>query len=252
MNAKPPVISRKIGLIGGLSFPSTITYYDRLNRLVNQRLGSAHSARIVLESLDFQPVADWLATGNGAAVTAELCSAGQRLVDAGADLVAMCCNTVHKHAASVQAALPVPLVNICIATAREAARQGAQTVALLGSTYSMEDSFYRSEFERLGVRVRVPELDDRRFIQRAIETELSVGDISSATRARFVRIARELCDQGAQSVVLACTEIPLVIGARDVPVPVIDTVQVHCAAILSSAFDFTHVAPRSITCAAPI
>jgi aspartate racemase len=252
MNATPAAASRKIGLIGGLSFPSTITYYDRLNRLVNQRLGSAHSARIVLESLDFQPMADWLTADDGAAVTAELIGAGRRLADAGAEFVAMCCNTVHKHAAAVQAGLPVPLVNICRATAREAAARGARTVALLGSTYSMEDSFYRGEFERLGIRVRVPDLDDRRFIQRAIETELSVGDVSPATRARFVRIARELCDMGAQSVVLACTEIPLVIGARDVAVPVIDTVEVHCAAILSAAFDSKPVTSRSPACAAPI
>lgn len=199
-----------------------------------------------------RPVADWLSAGDGSAITAELQAAGHRLVAAGADLVAMCCNTVHKHANAVQAKLPVPLVNICRCTAREAVKRGAHSVALLGSTYSMEDSFYRSEFERLGVRVRVPDLDDRRFMQRAIETELSVGDISAGTRSRFVRIARELCEQGADTLVLACTEIPLVIRAEEVAVPIIDTVEVHCAAIISSAFDMTPVVGRRITCTASI
>lgn len=252
MNADHTYMVRKIGLIGGLSFPSTITYYERLNRLINQRLGKAHSARIVLESLDFQPMVEWLTANNSAAATSALVAASRRLTDAGADLIAMCCNTVHKYAAAVESGIEVPLVNICRCTAQESMRRGFRTVALMGSTYSMEEGFYRREFEREGIRVLVPELNDRRFIQHAIESELSVGDISPQTRARFIQIAHTLCARGADALVLACTEIPLVIRQQDIDFPIIDTVEVHCTAIVSHVFNNTPIQPTRVACAAPI
>lgn len=249
MNSQNTTAALKIGLVGGLSYPSTMTYYQRLNKLFNQRLGRAHSARIVLESLDFQPMAEWLTSENGTAVTGTLLAASRRLVDAGADLVAMCCNTVHKYAAAVQSGIDVPLINICRSTASEAVTRGARTVGLLGSAYSMEESFYRNEFERQGVRVFVPEVSDRRFMQQAIESELSVGTISPHTRERFIRIAQKLRDRGVDAIVLACTEIPLVICQQDIEVPIIDTVEVHCKSIVSHAFGDTRFEPGSTSCA---
>lgn len=230
--------SRKIGLVGGLSFPSTVIYYDRLNRLVNHRLGKAHSARIVLDSLDFQPVAEWLSAGNGEAVTGELVASSRRLISAGADIIGMCCNTVHKYASAVEKEIDVDFVNICQCTAQEVKKRGARTIALLGSSFSMEESFYHEEFEQIGVTVRVPKLDDRRFMQLAIEHELSTGKVSIATRERFLKISQEICTDSTDALVLACTEIPLIINKYNANIPVIDTVKVHCDALIERAFDF--------------
>jgi aspartate racemase len=230
---------KKIGLIGGLSYPSTITYYELVNRLGNRYLGAARSPRIVMESLNFQTIADGLRTGDCRAVQEELCTAASRLADAGAELIAMCCNTVHKFANEVEASTDVPIVNICRCTAGYASLAGFRHVGLMGSAYSMEESFYRGEFARHGVLVSIPSPAGRRFIQHAIETELSIGKISDATRARFIRIAQELIDQGSQALVLACTEIPLVLRPGDVDVPVIDTVRVHVDSILQAAAE-TH------------
>ncbi|MFM0738667.1 amino acid racemase [Paraburkholderia xenovorans] len=226
---------KKIGLIGGLSYPSTITYYELVNRLGNRYLGAACSPRIVMESLNFQTIADGLRIGDRRAVQEELCTAASRLADAGAELIAMCCNTVHKFASEVEASTEVPIVNICRSTAGYASLAGFRHVGLMGSAYSMEESFYHGEFARHGIRASIPSPAGRRFIQHAIETELSVGRISDATRERFLSIAEELIEQGAQALVLACTEIPLVLRPHDVDVPVIDTVRVHVDSILQAA-----------------
>jgi aspartate racemase len=243
-------LPRKIGLIGGLSYPSTVTYYARLNQRVNQRLGRAHSARMVLESLDFQPIAQQLATGDDLAVIGTLQAAAKRLVEAGAEVMALCCNTVHKFAPAIEAGLRVPLINICHCTAQHCAEHGYGQVALMGSAFTMEERFYRDRFARFGVEAVVPGPADRHFMQRAIESELSVGEVPSTTRERFVAIAQDLC-RGAEALVLACTEIPLVLRPGDVDVPVIDTVDLHCAAIVQAAFAQPLPQERSASCAVP-
>ena len=226
----------KIGLVGGLSFPSTITYYDRINRIVNRRLGKAHSPRIALESLDFQPMVEWIAARDGRAVAGEIAAAAARLERSGADFYAICCNTVHEYADLVRDQVSLPLVDICQETAREAARRGFATVGLLGSAFSMEQAFYRDRFEAAGIRVVTPEADDRAFMQKSIEVELCTGDISPSTRERFLRIANGVLGAGAEALVLACTEVPLVIRPEQFDAPVIDTVDVHTAAIVEYAF----------------
>jgi aspartate racemase len=244
-------LPRKIGLIGGLSYPSTITYYSRLNQLVNQRLGRAHSARIVLESLDFQPIAHQLATGEDLAVIGTLQAAAKRLAEAGAEVVALCCNTVHKFAPAIEAGLRVPLINICQCTAQHCAEHGYQRVALMGSAFTMEERFYRDQFAGFGVEAVVPAASDRHFMQRAIESELSIGNVPLATRQRFLAVARELCGRGAEALVLACTEIPLLLRPDDVDMPVIDTVELHCAAIVQAAFAPALPLERNASCAVP-
>jgi aspartate racemase len=226
---------KKIGLIGGLSYPSTITYYERINQLGNQYLGDAHSPRVCVESLDFQRVADWLTTGNEEALVDELSCAAARLINSGAELVAICCNTVHKYAKQVGARTAVPIVNICECVADHAALRGYGRVGLLGSAYSMEEAFYRDEFKHRGIATSIPPEPERRFVQQVIETELSVGEVSAATRRRFLDIAHDLLDQGAETLVLACTEIPLVIRAADLDAPLIDTVEIHAASIVAQA-----------------
>ncbi|MDG9701249.1 aspartate/glutamate racemase family protein [Streptomyces sp. DH37] len=236
----------RIGLVGGLSFPSTITYYDRINRLVNARLGKAHSPRIVLESLDFQPMVEWLAARDGRAVAAEIAAAALRLERSGADFFAVCCNTVHEYADLIGERVSLPMVDICRATAEETAHRGFSRVGLLGSAFSMEQAFYRDRFAAQGIEVMVPEAADRAFMQESIERELCTGDISRATRDRFARIARDLLGGGAEALVLACTEIPLVVRAQDVGAPVIDTVDVHTRAIVEYAFGPVAAAARSV------
>lgn len=238
----------KIGLIGGLSFPSTVTYYDRINRLANRRMGKSHSPRIVLESLDFQPMLEWLAALDGTPVTTTLVDAAKRLENAGAELIAMCCNTVHKYANAVESRMSVPLVNICRCTADEARNRGAKTVGLLGSAFSMEESFYRDEFDRQSIRVVIPQPADRRFMQDSIENELCLGDISIATRDRFLRIANGLLQERADILVLACTEIPLVIRPEDIDAPLLNTVDVHSAAIVERAFELVENRLRTDAC----
>jgi aspartate racemase len=242
---------RKIGLVGGMSYPSTLTYYRRLNELVNQHLGRAHSARLVLESLDFQPMAHQLATGNDAAVVHTLQGAMQRLVGAGAEVVAMCCNTVHRFAPAIDCGLEAEFVDICSCAAGACSGRGYRRVGLLGSAFTMEEPFYRDRFEALGVEVVVPAPADRRFMQRAIESELSVGALLVETRARFVAVARELSGRGAEALVLACTEIPLILHPDDVDVPLIDTVELHCTSIVQAAFAPPLLVERSAPCAVP-
>ncbi|MER5889947.1 amino acid racemase [Streptomyces sp. NPDC001941] len=225
----------KIGLVGGLSFPSTVTYYDRINRLVNRRLGKAHSPRIALESLDFQPMVERIAARDGEAVAAEIGAAARRLAASGADFYAIACNTVHEFAPLIERHTALPLLDICVATAEETSRRGVSTVGLLGSAFSMEQAFYRDRFTARGIKVVVPEAPDRAFMQDSIERELCTGDISVATRERFARIARDALAAGAEALVLACTEVPLVIRAEDFDCPVIDTVDVHTTAIVERA-----------------
>lgn len=242
----------EIGLIGGLSFPSTITYYDQINRLANKRLGKAHSPRIIIDSLDFQPVADWLTANDGEAVTKHLIDSAVRLANAGAKCVAMCCNTVHKYAEVVREMSPIPLINICECTAADARGRDIKTVGLLGSCYTMEEDFYRNELEQQGIAVVVPGKDERSFIQHVIETELSLGTVSPETKARFISIANGLVERGVQAIILACTEIPLVIQSNDVAVPLIDTVDVHSKAIVEFAMHSSNKESREKSCVAHI
>ncbi|MER5731073.1 amino acid racemase [Streptomyces sp. NPDC002138] len=233
----------KIGLVGGLSFPSTITYYYRINREINSRLGLAHSPRIALESLDFQPMVEAIAARDGDSVAGQIAGAARRLEAGGADFFAICCNTVHEYADLVTAQTDLPLINICKATAAETARRGFTRIGLLGSAFSMEESFYRDEFTARGIEVVTPEADDRAFMQYSIERELCTGTISQATRDRFLRISNDVLAQGAQALVLACTEVPLVVRPEDFDAPVIDTVHVHTEAIVEYAL--AHAGPAA-------
>lgn len=226
---------RKIGLIGGLSYASTLTYYKRLNELVNQHYGQSHSAKIILESLDFQPIANGLAQSNDRFVIAQLKQAAQTLERAGADHIAMCCNTVHKFAPHIQNSLNVELVNICDCTAQWCANRNMQRVGLLGSAFTTGEYFYKDAFTAVGISVEVPALTDRQFMQQAIETELSVNVINPFTRQRFLSIAQELIERGCDGLILACTEIPLIVHQEDISIPVINTVEVHCQAIIDRA-----------------
>jgi aspartate racemase len=221
---------RKIGLIGGMSWHSTVEYYRMINDAVGAQLGGHHSARLLLESLDFDEVRalqleeDWDGAGR------MLAAAGRRLCVAGAETVLICTNLMHKVAPAVEAAIDVPLLHIADAVADEALGQGVETLGLLGTGWVMREPFYAERLGRHGIATVSPAPADREMIDRVIFVELTQGIVRDESRADYVRVIEELASAGAPAVVLACTETGLLIGTGDVPIPVIDSARAHARA----------------------
>jgi aspartate racemase len=228
---------RKIGLIGGMSWHSTVEYYRRLNEAVSAHGGGHHSARIVLESLDFDEVRalqlaeDWDGAGR------LLGDAGRRLSASGADVVLICTNLMHKVAPAVEAAIDVPLLHIADAVAEEARAIGADTVGLLGADWVMREPFYADRLAGHGIRTLTPDEPDRLVVDRVIFDELTQGVIRDESRAEYVRVIDDLSARGAGAVVLACTEIGLLVRPGDSPVPVIDSAEAHARAAARLALE---------------
>jgi aspartate racemase len=225
-----------IGLLGGMTWHSTIEYYRLINAGVQARLGASHSARCVLYSVEFgeverlQEAADW------AALNAFMVDAALRIEKAGAEFLLICANTMHRTAPQVEAALSIPLLHIADVTATEIRKRGLTTVGLLGTRYTMELDFYRERLEtRHGLRVLVPEAADRQTVHDIIYDELCRGIIREASRDAYKSIIRGLHHRGAQGVILGCTEIPLLIKQEDYPLPLFDTTALHAAAAVNCA-----------------
>jgi aspartate racemase len=220
-----------IGLIGGMSWESTIPYYRTINETVRNARGGLHSAKLVLYSVDFHPIeamqrrAQWAEAGD------VLAQAARALETAGADFLVLCTNTMHKVASTVERAVRTPLLHIADPTAEAIRQAGLRTVGLLGTRFTMEESFYRDRLrERHGIDVVVPGEDDRTAVHRIIYDELCMGRVVDASRATFARTIERLVDRGAEGIVLGCTEISLLVGASDAPVPVFDTTLLHARA----------------------
>jgi aspartate racemase len=228
---------RKIGLIGGMSWHSTMEYYRIINDAVSTQRGGHHSARIALESVDFDEVRtlqvaeDWDGAGR------LLAQAGSRLEASGADVVLICTNLMHKVAPAVEAAVDVPLLHIADAVAEEALAQGVDTLGLLGTDWVMRERFYADRLAGHGIRAVTPDEPDRQIVDRVIFDELTRGIIREESRAEYVRIIEQLSARGAQAVVLACTEIGLLVGSDDSPIPVIDSAHAHAAAAARLALE---------------
>jgi len=228
---------RKIGLIGGMSWHSTIEYYRMINEAACSRLGGHHSARIVLESVDFDEVRalqlseDWESAGG------LLADAGRRLSAAGADAVLICTNLMHKVAPAVEAAIDVPLLHIADAVAGAARAEHIDTVGLLGTEWVMRERFYTDRLARHGIATVTPAEVDRGVVDRVIFDELTQGVVRDESRAEYVRIIEQLAAAGAQAVVLACTEIGLLVGPEDSPIPVIDSAHAHARAAAAFALE---------------
>ncbi|NBH07725.1 amino acid racemase [Amycolatopsis sp. SID8362] len=226
---------KTIGLIGGLSWYSTSEYYRVINEEVQRRLGGHASAKIALQSLNFaeirrcQQQEDWAAAG------ALLAEAGKRCESAGADLVLICANLMHKCAPAAAAAVEVPLLHITDAIARRARRDGHVRVGLLGARWVMEEDFYRGRLEEAGLDVVVPDPDGRALVDRIIFEELTRGIIDEASRAAYADIITGLVARGAEAVVLGCTEIELLIDPDDSPVPILDSMRLHAEAAVDIA-----------------
>lgn len=218
---------KKIGLIGGMSWESTYPYYKILNETINARLGGLHSADLVMHSVDFELVESSIHQNDWETSNRLLSEAACQLEKAGVDFYIICSNTMHKCLPAIEARTGLPNYHIVDATSEAIREQGVQSALLLGTRFTMEIGFNKDRFEANGVRIVVPDLEDRIAVDRIIFEELCRGVIREASRQQYVEIIRRSCPAGAEGVILGCTEIGLLIGQKDVTVPVFDTTAIH-------------------------
>jgi len=219
---------KTIGLLGGMSWESSLEYYRLLNQLVRQRLGGIHSARCILYSLDFAEIEELQMSGDWNQSAAILIAAAQGLERAGADGLLICTNTMHKLADQVQANLSIPLLHIADATGQAIQGQGLQSIGLLGTRFTMEEAFYRGRLEdKYNLRVLIPNAEDRQVVHDVIYGELVQGVSNPVSRQAYLEIIDRLVGQGAQGIILGCTEIGLLVKAEHTAIPLFDTTLIH-------------------------
>jgi aspartate racemase len=219
---------KRIGLLGGMSWESSAEYYRLINEATRDRLGGLHSADCLLRSVDFVEIEELQRSGEWERAGALLAAEAATLVAAGAELLVLCTNTMHKVADAITAAIDVPFVHIADTTAHAVRAAALETVGLLATGYTMEQDFYVGRLQDVhGLRVLVPDEPDRRIVHSVIYDELCVGVIDDASREHYRRIMRNLAGRGAQGILLGCTEIDLLVGPDDAPVPVFDTTRLH-------------------------
>lgn len=220
-----------LGLLGGMSWESTIPYYRMINEQVKARLGGLHSAKLVLYSVDFQEIERLQHQGDWAGAGQLLAAAAASLRAAGAEAIVICTNTMHNVADVIEQASGLPLIHIADATAQQVRQQGIRRVGLLGTRFTMEQDFYRGRLrDQHGIEVVTPAAADREIVHRIIYDELCRGEIRDASREEYRQIIRRLEQQGAQGIIFGCTEIGLLVGAQDALVPVFDTTAIHAHA----------------------
>lgn len=219
---------KTIGLIGGMSWESSAEYYRIINQVTKEQLGGLHSAPIVMYSVEFNEIVQLQREGKWDELTAIMVDAAKRLERAGADLVLICTNTMHKMASEVEHATSLPLLHIADATATRIKEKRLKTVALLGTRFTMEQDFYKGRLaEKHGLEVIVPSAEEMEIVHRIIYNELCQGTILDSSRKEYLRIINNLVSQGAEGVILGCTEIPLLVKQADVAVPIFDTTTIH-------------------------
>ncbi|WP_373988403.1 aspartate/glutamate racemase family protein [Duganella sp. BuS-21] len=219
---------KTIGLIGGMSWESTVPYYRQVNQTIKEQLGGLHSAKVVLVSVDFHEVERLQHGGDWDAAGVMMADAARALQAAGADFVVLCTNTMHKVAPAIEAAVRIPLFHIADPTATEIKRAGLRKIGLLGTRFTMEQAFYKDRLRALhGLDVVVPEQAERDTVHRIIYDELCLGHIVDGSREEYRRIIAGLVEQGAQAIILGCTEISLLVNQQDAAVPLFDTTAIH-------------------------
>lgn len=225
-----------IGVIGGMSWESTVPYYRDLNELVKERLGGLHSAKVILYSVDFHEIAALQRAGAWEEAGVVMVEAARALQAAGADLVLLATNTMHEVAPTIESAISVPFLHIADPTAEAIKQAGLACVGLLGTRFTMERDFYRKRLSGLhGIDVVLPTEDDRAEVHRVIYEELALGVLDDGSRRGFSEIIGRLVARGAQGIILGCTEIGLLIGPGDSPVPLFDTGVLHVRAAVDMA-----------------
>lgn len=218
---------KTIGLIGGMSWESTVTYYQIVNETIKRELGGLHSAKVLLYSVDFSEIEKYQASGEWSKSAEVLADAAMNLEKAGADYIVICTNTMHKVAPEIQEKISIPIVHIAEATADELKLRGISKVGLLGTKYTMTQEFYKSKLIEAGIEVVIPEEEGVETVNDIIYNELCLGIISEDSKNKYLNIISELEERGAQGVILGCTEIGLLIQQKDTKLPVFDTTQIH-------------------------
>jgi aspartate racemase len=227
---------KTIGLIGGMSWESTVPYYRQINQSVKERLGGLHSAKIILYSVDFHEVERLQHAGDWAAAGAMLAKIARSLELAGADMLVLCTNTMHKVAADIEAAVSIPLLHIADPTAERIKQAGHAVVGLLGTRFTMEQDFYSGRLsERHGLRVITPPQADRDIVHRVIYEELCRGEVSTDSRREYQRIMAGMVEEGAEAIILGCTEISMLVAPEHAAVTLFDTTAIHALAAAERA-----------------
>ena len=226
---------KTIGLIGGMSWESTVTYYKIINETVKEKLGGLHSAKCILYSIDFQEIEECQANGNWEKSGEILGEAANNLEKAGADFIVICTNTMHKVINQIKEKISIPILHIAEMTAEKILEKGLKNIALLGTKYTMEQDFYKSKLIEKGINVIIPDKNDIKIINKVIYDELCLGTINSNSKKKFLEIVDKLRSKGAEGIILGCTEIGLLIKNEDTDVPLFDTAVIHAeeAAIYS-------------------
>ncbi len=228
---------KTIGLLGGMSWESTATYYRLLNQGANARLGGLHSAKIVLHSVEFQELESAMCRGDWDLIETRLCQGAQSVAAGGADFLCICTNTMHKLADAVQRAAGIPLLHIADATALAAEKFGFERLGLLGTAFTMEHEFYKGRLSSLGYSVLTPDATGRADVHEIIFQELCKGEVRESSRARYLEIVEQFGRDGAQAVVLGCTEIGMLLPPDSACLPLLDTTVLHVQAALDMALE---------------
>lgn len=227
---------KTIGMIGGMSWESSIEYYRIVNEAVKEKLGGLHSAKSLMVSVDFAEIEALQHAGDWEAATQAMIEVAQQVEAGGADFVIICTNTMHKMADDVEAAIGIPLLHIADATAEAIKAQGLKKIGLLGTNFTMEEDFYRGRLvKKHGLDVIIPEADDREIVHRIIYDELVLGEIKSESREAYKEIIEKLIAEGAEGIILGCTEIGLLVKEEDSAVPTFDTTTIHAVSAVKYA-----------------
>jgi aspartate racemase len=228
---------KTIGLIGGMSWESSSEYYRIINEEVKHRLGGFHSAKCVLYSVDFEEIEICQRNGEWEKAAEILTDAAHSLELAGADFIIICTNTMHKVANKILAGINIPILHIADITAQQVLSNGIKTIGLLGTRYTMEQDFYKSRLEAKGIKVLIPKEMDRVIVNTVIYNELCLGQIVDESRAKYKRIIKDLIEQGADGIILGCTEIGLLVKPEDSTVPLFDTTLLHALGAVNFALE---------------
>jgi len=227
---------KTIGMIGGMSWESSLEYYRIMNQAVKEKLGGFHSAPCILYSVDFDYVEKLQHQGNWESLTRLMTDAAQGVKKAGADFLVICTNTMHKMADEVQRAIQIPLLHIADVTAGAVKANGQNRVGLLGTKFTMEQDFYKGRLQKIyGIDVLIPEDKERQDIHDILYNELCLGEIKELSKRKFQSIIQNLVERGAQGVILGCTEIPLIVRQEDYEIPLYDTTALHAKAAVDFA-----------------
>lgn len=228
---------KTIGLIGGLSWESSVEYYRHLNVLVREQLGGLHSAKILMYSFDFEEIVCLQKSGDWETATQRMIDAAQTLEKGGADLLLICTNTMHKMADEVQASVSIPLIHIADETGKEIKARNLKKVGLLGTRFTMEHPFYKERLLAMGIEAIVPNKEDRDIVHNIIFDELCKGILLPESKKAYLDIMNKLIEEGAEGMILGCTEIPLLIKKEDSTIPLFDTTAIHAKSAVAFALE---------------